>query len=247
MRYDVTLTKRTEVADGTWELEFDLHGAAIQFAAGQYCRIELPTLDRGDRKASRKFSIVNAPHDNRHLVVATRAGLSGYKCTLCALLPGAPATVRKIKGSFVLPERPSRPLVLVAGGIGIAPFISMLRDLDQHDRLTDVSLLYFNRTPASSAYLPELEEMAARRPGFRLVLSMTRHPAWTGTTSQLDAELLARHFDVPEAQDYFVVGSPAMVAAARRTLDGSGVPAGQVHYEDFSGYDEIPRGAPARP
>lgn len=239
MQYDVTLTRRTLVAEGTWELDFDLQGAAIDFSAGQYCRIELPTLDREDRKNSRKFSIVNAPHDNRRLVVVTRAGSTGYKCTFCALPPGAPATARKVKGAFLLPDRPPRPLVFIAGGIGIAPFMSMLRDLDHRDRLADVTLLYFNRSPATTAYLSELEHLAARRTGFHLVPSMTRHPEWSGTTARLTTELLTGLFDAPEDHDYYVVGTSPMVAAALQTLDENGVPKRQVHDEDFSGYDRL--------
>ncbi|MEO8968811.1 MAG: FAD-dependent oxidoreductase [Solirubrobacteraceae bacterium] len=102
---------------------------------------------RCDKKSSRKFSLVNAPHDNRRLVIATRSGATGYKHTLWGLRTGDEVVVQKVKGDLVLRDRPDRPVVLIAGGIGIAPFISILRDLDHRDRLRGVTLLYFNRTP----------------------------------------------------------------------------------------------------
>lgn len=243
MAVQATLKRRTLLAEGTWELDFDLGGARLEFAAGQHCRIELPTLDRQDRKNSRKFSIVNAPHDDAHVVVLTRAGITGYKCTLCALPPGAPACVRRVKGDLVLPEHRTRPLVLVAGGVGVAPFISMLRELDHREALDQVTMLYFNRSPASAAYLPELEELAARHAGFTLVLSMTRHPHWVGETARLSPALLHRVVPNPTAAEYYVVGTPAMVEAALGSLREAGVARKHVHDEDFSGYAAEPSAA----
>lgn len=236
---DATLRHRRLVAEGTWELDFDLGGDTLEFAAGQYCRVGLPRLDAPDKKGSRKFSIVNAPHDNGHVVVATRSGVTGYKCTLCALLPGERATIEKVKGRFVLPARLRRPVVFVAGGIGIAPFMSMLRDLEHRGRLEQVTLLYFNRNPQSAAYLAELEEMAHARPGFRLVLAMTRHEPWQGVQERLSGQLLSRLLGDIGRYDVYVVGTPAMVAAARVTLRDAGVDREHLFDEDFEGYDEV--------
>ena len=69
---------------------------------------------------------------------------------------------------------------------------------DNHrDRLADVTLLYLNRDPRSAAYLAELEELSRRRPGFRLVLSMTRHEGWAGETERFGHGLLGRLFRPP--------------------------------------------------
>lgn len=236
---DATLRRRRLVAEDTWELDFDLGGDTIEFTAGQYCRVGLPRLDAPDKKGSRKFSIVNPPHDNGHLVVATRAGVTGYKCTLCALLPGERVSIEKIKGRFVLPAEVTRPLVFVAGGIGIAPFMSMLGDLEHRGRLEDVVLLYFNRNPQSAAYLGELEELAHAHPGFRLVVSMTRHEPWQGVQERLSERLLTGLLGDVTRYDVYVVGTPAMVAAARVTLRDAGVSKEHLFDEDFEGYDEL--------
>lgn len=236
MSLPATLRAGSRVAEATWELDFDLGGRRVDFAAGQYCRIQLPDLPDAGDKPSRKFSIVNAPQDNGHLVVLTREGRTGYKRALCALRPGAPAVVRSIKGKLVLPTRLGRSLVFIAGGVGIAPFISMLRDLRHRGRLALATLLYFNRSPASAAYLPELKAMAAEPSGLHLMLSMTRHPGWTGETARLSPALLRAAVPEVAAAEHYVVGAPAMVAAAVRTLHDARVPAERVHDEDFSGY-----------
>jgi len=148
-----------------------------------------------------------------------------------------PATVRKVKGSLGLVERPKRPTVLIGGGIGVVPFVSMLRDLDHRDRLADVTLLYLNRDPRSAAYLAELEELSRRRPGFRLVLSMTRHEGWAGETERFGHGLLGRLVDDISGCDYYVVGTPGMVDTAVATLRDAGANPGRIHDEDFSGYE----------
>lgn len=232
-----TLLRRSQVAVGTWELEFGLGGQQIAFRAGQYCRLALPALDRPDKKASRKFSIVNAPFDDQRLVVLTRAGRSGYKYTLAALNPGATARIEKIKGKFQLPTDVARPLVFIAGGVGIAPFMSMLAELEHRGPLEALTLLYFNRDPATTAYRSELEQLSARHRGFRLRLSMTRHPAWSGERERLSEALLLRALDDVQKYDFYIVGTPAMVTASVAIIKAFGVGGEHIHAEDFSGYE----------
>ncbi len=228
-----------EVAEDTFELVLETAGK-VAFRAGQYCRVQLPDLKYADRKASRKFSLVNAPHDGHRVVIATRTGRTGYKRSLLELEPGAEVEIQKVKGKLVLPTKPPRPVVMVAGGIGIVPFISMLRDLEHHGTLRDVTLLYFNRTTRSAAYLDELQAMAERQPGLRLLPVMTREPGWEGETERLSQELFSRILPDVADHDYYVVGTPLMVEAAVDVLRASGVPKGQIQDEDFSGYEHRP-------
>ncbi|MGN6444462.1 ferredoxin--NADP reductase [Amnibacterium sp.] len=229
------LRGRREVAAGTVELTF-LPEERIEFRAGQYCRVDLGRLRWPDRKSSRKFSIVNAPHERDRIVVVTRSGPSGYKRSLDALRDGDRVRIERVKGDLVLPSKPRRPLSLIAGGIGIAPFISMLRELDHDDRLSAVSLIYLNRERSSAAYLDELHRLAAKRPGFTFVPVMTRDVDWTGERRRLTAETLGSVLDEPRKQDHYVVGTPPMVDAAVDALSKAGVKSSRVHQEDFSGY-----------
>ncbi len=228
-----------EVAEDTFELVLEPAGT-LAFRAGQYCRVRLPELRYADRKASRKFSLVNAPHDERRVVIATRTGRTGYKRSLLELEPGAEVEIEKVKGKLVLPTKPPRPVVMVAGGIGVVPFVSMLRDLEHHGTLRDVTLLYFNRTTRSAAYLGELQAMAERHPGLRLLPVMTREPGWEGETERLSEALFDRILLDVAAHDYYVVGTPLMVEAAVDVLRASGVPKDQIQDEDFSGYEYRP-------
>jgi ferredoxin-NADP reductase len=72
-----------------------------------------------------------------------------------------------------LHDDPDRAIVMIAGGIGITPFISMLRSEAQAERPRPMALLYSNHRPENAAYLHELRELEQRLGGFRLVLTMT--------------------------------------------------------------------------
>jgi NAD(P)H-flavin reductase len=78
-----TLNKRLKIAEGTYELTFDLDAEKIKFSAGQYCRLKLPKLDDTNENRSRKFSILNSPDDNRRRIIGfTPGGLpSSYQLT----------------------------------------------------------------------------------------------------------------------------------------------------------------------
>ena len=229
------LRERREIAAGTVELTF-VPDEEVRFEPGQYCRLDLAPLRWPDRKSSRKLSIVNAPFEQGRLDLATRQGVTGYKRSLDALEVGDRARIERVKGDLVLPSSPRRPISMVAGGIGVAPFVSMLRHLEHRDELRDVRMLYLNRSRASAAYLDELSDLAARRPGFRFVPVMTRDPDWVGEQRRLAPELLEATLGDPKRFEHFVVGTPRMVTAAVDALALMGVPRRRVHEEDFSGY-----------
>ncbi|WP_169795867.1 FAD-dependent oxidoreductase [Curtobacterium ammoniigenes] len=227
---------RRLVAVDTVEMTF-LVEDDVQFRAGQYCRVDLGTLRWKDRKTSRKFSMVNAPSESDRIVIATRASDSGYKRSLDALVDGDPVTIERIKGDLVLPEKRRRPLSFIAGGIGIAPFVSMLRELDHRNALHDVRLVYLNRSASSAAYLAELLKLAEDNPGFEIIPVMTRDESWQGERRRLSVETLRSTHGEPRDYDHYVVGTPRMVRAAVDALSDAHVKRSRIHDEDFSGYD----------
>lgn len=184
---------------------------------------------------------MNAPHDNTHLTVATRMGVTGFKCSMCALPPGAEAELGKVKGKLTLPGKVSDPLVFVAGGIGIVPFVSMLRDLAHRDpsALDLVTLLYFNRGPAATAYRDELEQLQRHHRGLTVTMSMTRDESWSGERGRLGDPLLERVVGTPDRHRFYVVGTPGMVKGATKTLTRAGVDKKRILTEDFSGYGGV--------
>ena len=122
--HEVKLKGHLAVAEGTMAFRFSKPGGFV-LEAGQAIRLELidPPVEAG--QGSRTFSLVSAPFE-QELVVATRMRDSAFKRALRALPDGASIRIDGPFGDLTLCD-PERPAVFIAGGIGITPFMSMLR------------------------------------------------------------------------------------------------------------------------
>ena len=173
------INEKHDVAKGTLFVTFDLLGEQVDFKPGQYFFVTLPDAGhQDDRGLRRHFSVVTSPND-KVLGLATRMRDSAFKRTLRELPIGTEVDVEQPKGDFVLPEDTSRPLVFIAGGIGITVFRSMLRYIREEALPYRVTLVYSNRDRDSTAFLDELRELEREISDFRLILTMTQDPAGT--------------------------------------------------------------------
>src|ERR1041384_4886391 len=131
-KYETTLTRSETVAEGTMAFHF-AKPAGFKFTAGQSMNVSLIDPPETDAKGtSRTFSIVSAPYENE-LVIATRMRDTAFKRVLKAM-PAGRVGLRGPAGMFTLDPADARHAVFLAGGIGVTPFVSMLRDA-AHSRL----------------------------------------------------------------------------------------------------------------
>ncbi len=233
----VTLLERTLVARETMGFRFS-KPEGFDFRAGQAIDLILPAHTGLDGSGARHaFSIVSAPSES-DLTIATRMRGSAYKRALASLAIGAQVEVDGPFGSLDF-AADTRPSVLVAGGIGITPFMSILRDLDRIGGTHKVTLLYANRLPEDAAYLGELDGMAQRASWLKFVPTMTGaavNASWLGARRRLDEELLREAVPELMGSNYFVVGPPPMVEGVLETLAQLGVEEKNVKTESFYGY-----------
>lgn len=227
---------KKEVAQGTLQVTFEAR-ENFTFKPGQYIFVNLPKLNYPDERGlKRQFSINNDPSLKNQIIITTRLSDSGFKKTLNELPAGADVELGPIAGAFVLPEDTSRPLVFIAGGIGITPFMSMLSHILKEKLPYKITLIYSNRNQASAAFLDELQQLSTQLSGFKLVLSMTDDPSWSGEKRKVDAEFIKEYFPNADKSLYFVVGPPAMVDAVQRSLLEAGIDISNIKIENFTGY-----------
>lgn len=227
--HEVALTGREEIAAGTMAFHF-AKPAGFSFKPGQAVNIELPDPPAEASSARHIFSLVSAPFEER-LTVATRMREgSAFKRALRALPPGAKLKLKGPQGVMTLHEDRARAAVFIAGGIGITPFMSMLRQA-AHDRLAQrLFLLYANRRPEDTAFLAELQGLARQNQDLRLLARMT------DIDGILDEETVKRFLGDAAAPVYYLAGPPGMVDAMSAVLERAGVRDDDVRSEEFYGY-----------
>ena len=208
------LVKTRKLTPETHELTFRAK-RGVGFTPGQYAELTVPHSGADSRGVRRTFSISSPPNDEGHLSIAVRVPekSSSFKKALLALKPGQTVHGTGVGGDFVLPEDASVPLLLVAGGIGITPFLSQLR----HHQDRDAVLVYGVNGPEEISYADELA-------GFTVVLVSAARPDHLPTTWRwveapfLSAEIIASAVPDLGRRRAYVSGPPAMVNAVRPGL-----------------------------
>jgi ferredoxin-NADP reductase len=237
--YQVKLLEKTTVAEGT--LSFSVEKpVGFEFKAGQNADLTLlhpPETD--DEGNIRTFSIVASP-SQAVLTFATRLRDTAFKRVLRDLPLGTVIHLEGPFGSFILHKNRSKPAVFLAGGIGITPFMSMIRDAGARADAHRSYLFYSNRRPEDAAFLDELTAVHQRQGSFHLIATMAQMEksarSWDGERGIIDAAMLRRHLPALNGPVYYIAGPPGMVAAMREMLVKAEVDEDDIRTEDFPGY-----------
>lgn len=237
--YQSRLRGREEVAEGTMAFHLE-KPAGFQFKAGQYVDISLINPPKTDSQGIiRSFSIASAPYENELLVV-TRMRNSAFKRVLAILPLGTEVKLEGPMGSFTLHKNRAKAGVFLAGGIGITPFLSILRQAAAEKLSQSLYLFYSNRRPEDAAFLKDLEILSQLSAKCAFIPSMSEMEKskldWQGECGFINREMLLRHLDGLQGPIYYVAGPPAMVAAMREILTNAGVEEDDIRTEEFGGY-----------
>lgn len=202
------------------------------FAPGQFAWIR---LDRSATGQEHPFTIASSAHDE--FTEFTIRGAGDFTRRIRRLLPGQPVWVDGPHGAFTSDlTNASAGFVLMAGGVGITPMLSMVRTAAHRGDPRPYRLVVVASAPEDLFFREELANL--RRYIDLEVTEVLRRPRpdWSGPIGGIDAELIALVVnDVGEPQDldYFICGPPGMVVDAVNVLDAMSVPTDRVHTEQF--------------
>lgn len=194
----------------------------IKHSSGQYMEFTVPNVKVDSRGNRRSFSIASAPGDTLiNIGVKFYQPTSQFKTTLQSLKLGDEIIGNHVAGEFMLPKNTSKPIVFIAGGIGITPFISMIRDMQQSKAHRSVDLYYFVSDKTEVAYKDILR--SASDSGVTVHIRI-------GREARLSDEEISHH----SKAEFYLSGPPGLVNTYKSQLKSNGVK--NIRTDYFTGY-----------
>lgn len=199
----------------------------FQFEAGQFANFTLLESDHTDlRGGTRALSIASAPHE-RNLMIAMRMRATAFNRSLNSLPIGTEVLLQGPYGWMTLPKKGDRPVVLLAGGIGITPFRSLVWHPAESLSPRKILPFYSVRVPEEAAFLEELQEMEYYNERYKLICTVTQpektKTPWQGETGRVSIDILSKWIPDLSVPIYYIAGPPAMVAGVSQMLVGAGI------------------------
>lgn len=211
-------------------VEYDLQEGKAEFEAGQFFNVTLPGA------LKHHFTIINSPNEDTILSNTTRLRDTDFKNTLRDLPLDTEVEVGEIGGRFILPQDFSKPIVFVALGIGITPYISMLRFIKEEAIPANITLIYSDHKKEEMPFLQELQDYAVNNKDLKIILTITGDDNWKGEKRHVDAEFIKDYLDEPENFLYYISGPPKAVHSVAESFAEAGIPKENIKAEDFTGY-----------
>jgi ferredoxin-NADP reductase len=225
----LSVSKITVETPDTKTFRFDLGSyKPFPFLPGQFIIVTAELFNPKRNKVApvnRAFSISSSPLEEDYLEITVKKYQDGRMTPWLhdSVVVGQAFDVKGPDGKFVFREGETDELVLIAGGIGIAPYRSIIRYILARGLPVRIRLIYSARTPADFAYQSEFDGLVKKHPNFECLYTVTReHEGWTGRTGRVDATLLQNYLGNPKAL-YYICGPDQMIKELTETLRKIGV------------------------
>lgn len=221
----------------------ELNGGSIPFSflPGQYATI---TSEVDGQKVRRSYTISSSPTQRDYIELTVKREDQGLESrhlhdhaeTGDLLEISAPA------GNFFFTGKEADGIVLIAGGVGITPMMSVLRYLTDRSYAHEIHLIYGVRTTADLIFREECAFLAKRHPNVTIlsIVSSAEGTDWTGPVGFITADFIAGCVDDIAKRRIHLCGPPPMMDAVKAALAELQVPPDQVKTEDFA----PPKGGP---
>ena len=223
-----------QIAERTWELAIArVDRKPLRFEAGQFVWLNVGPTPFSLHE--NPFSISSAPADGDRIEFVIKE-VGDFTRSLAAIRPGARAWIDGPHGSLTTPGPEAPGVGFIAGGVGIAPLLSVLRQMRATADPRPVALLYGNRLEERIVYRDELERLNAEAKVSVTHVLSEPSSEWRGGIGLVAAESIAATFEgFHDAREwtYLLCGPPAMIDSAEAALLARGVPSNSIRSERF--------------
>lgn len=225
-RNPYTVTQVKQEAKDIWTVY--MKGPRMTYKPGQFLHIQL--LRDGKLSSSHPFTISSSPTEE--YISITPKELGDFTSTIKETKVGDKAYLDAPYGIFSFKNVHSDTLVFIAGGIGVTPFMSMLRYIRDKKIKKDVTLIWGNKTDEMLCFETELGNLE-KEIGLTLVYVMSGQRNWPGEQGRINGELIAKYVNDFKNTDFFVCGPPPMSKATIAELKKLGVQTAKIYHELF--------------
>jgi predicted ferric reductase len=212
----------------TWSLHFQ--GPHVDYKPGQFLIVQL--VRDGKVSEPHPFTISSSPTDE-HLSITVKS-LGDFTSTVSATKTTDTAFIDAPYGAFSFLNHDAPDLLFVAGGIGITPFMSMLRYIRDTGLRRNIVLICGNKREQDIPFRAELDSLQAEIRSLKVVHVMSSQDDWPGARGYVDRAKLSGYVTNLANAEVFLCGPPAMMASVIKALTGLGVPKSRIHYERFA-------------
>lgn len=234
--FRVKLVKKEKVSSDAWEFYFE-RPANFEYSAGQYIKMFLDIKDSDRRGKTRYFTLSSSPTE-KNLLITTRILRSTFKKRLGDLKIGSTVKMRGPWGDFILPESNPKPLVFVAGGIGMTPYRSILKYAQDTKIFPKIHLLVSYRTKSDILFTQELKKAAVVNKKLKIITTITDDFInWKDEKGRISIALLKKHLENLSLYKYYISGPQPFVEIVQKMLLGAKIKASEIKIDDFPGYD----------
>lgn len=215
----------------------------FQFTPGQYVEINLDHKNHDVRGSRRYFTISSVPGNTFSFTTKfPKEAPSSFKTELMEIDGNATISATQFGGDFILPKDESKPLVFIAGGIGVTPFISFLRSMLAAGTKRDLTLFYCAKEEAEVSFVELLKE-ATLKLNLKVILVLGVQPEHTNPNNTFQTEygylseqIITKHSTLTNSKEYFISGPNVMVSSICSILHKIGISRRKIHTDFFPGF-----------
>jgi predicted ferric reductase len=208
----------------TVEITLKPKGEKLSFTGGQFVFVRF----EGDRVLAEPhpFTVSSAP-DEDQVRITVKASGDGTQYLFDHVKAGMTARVDGAYGMFNY-KTGGKQQIWIAGGIGLTPFLSWIRDFKEQLSEHEIDFYYCMRVPEDALFLGEVEEAAAQHKNFRA------HVSYSNTDGHLSVEQVEASSGGIQDKEIYLCGPIAMIQALQKGFMKLGTPAAQLHFEEFN-------------
>jgi glycine betaine catabolism B len=232
MRFETTIQEIITRTSDTVSYRFS-RPEGLDYKPGQFFYI---TLRQGDKELSKHFSFSSSPTEPGFIEFTKKFTDHEFSLALKASKVGDWARIDAPYGKFTF-EGEYPKIALLAGGIGITPFISMCRNATDKGLSSNITLFYGCKTENDIAFKKEFEELVQKNRSLKVIFILTNAPPqWEGAVGIITADLVRKELHDFTENIYYTCGPPAMVEAMQKLVQQLGLPNEKLKREYFTGY-----------